>query len=186
MTSTLATPHTNSALTGHFDSVLIANRGEIACRVIETVHQMGLRAIAVYSDADQAAPHVRLSDDAIRLGPATATESYLDIDKVIEAAKLAGAGAIHPGYGFLSENAAFAKRCEEEDIVFIGPPASAIDLMGDKITARDTVESRDVPTVPGISRPGLTDQDIIDAAPEIGFPVPVSYTHLTLPTILLV
>ena len=171
MTSTLATPHTNSALTGHFDSVLIANRGEIACRVIETVHKMGLRAIAVYSDADQAAPHVRLSDDAIRLGPATATESYLDIDKVIEAAKLAGAGAIHPGYGFLSENAAFAKRCEEEGIVFIGPPASAIDLMGDKITARDTVESRDVPTVPGISRPGLTDQDIIDAAPEIGFPV---------------
>ena len=171
MTSTLANPDTSRALTKLFDSVLIANRGEIACRVIRTVHELGLRAVAVYSDADVHAPHVHLADDAVWLGPAPAGQSYLDIDKVIAAAKSAGAGAIHPGYGFLSENAAFAQRCEEEGIVFIGPPAQSIEKMGDKITARATVESRDVPTVPGISRPGLTDQEIIDAAPDIGFPV---------------
>ena len=154
-----------------FGTVLIANRGEIAVRVIKTVHEMGLKAVAIYSDADRFAPHVKLADKAVHVGPAAATQSYLDMDKVIAAAKESGAEAIHPGYGFLSENAEFAKRCEDEGITFIGPPASAIDTMGDKITARATVESRDVPTVPGISRPGLTDQEIIDAAPEIGFPV---------------
>ncbi|KAB1504125.1 acetyl/propionyl-CoA carboxylase subunit alpha [Corynebacterium sp. 320] len=153
------------------DTVLIANRGEIACRVINTVHSMGLKAVAIYSDADRSAPHVHLADKAVHVGPAAAAHSYLDIDKVIEAARASGADAIHPGYGFLSENAAFARRCEEEGIVFIGPPAEAIDTMGDKITARATVESRGVPTVPGISRPGLSDQEIIDAAPDIGFPV---------------
>ena len=157
--------------TGAFDKVLVANRGEIALRVIRTIHRLGLTAVAVYSDADAGAPHVHAADTAVRLGPAAASESYLDIDKVIAAAKQSGAGAIHPGYGFLSENAAFAKRCEEEGIIFIGPPASAIESMGDKITARATVESRGVPTVPGMSRPGLTDQDLIDAAPGIGFPV---------------
>ena len=160
-----------TATTGPFDTVLVANRGEIALRVIRTVHRMGLKAVAVYSDADSAAPHVHAADKAVRLGPAAAAESYLNIDKVIDAAKAAGAGAIHPGYGFLSENAAFAKRCEDEGIIFIGPPASAIETMGDKITARATVESRDVPTVPGISRPNLTDQEIIDASESVGFPV---------------
>ncbi|WP_313770439.1 acetyl/propionyl/methylcrotonyl-CoA carboxylase subunit alpha [Corynebacterium anserum] len=152
-------------------TVLVANRGEIAVRVIKTVHKMGLQAVAIYSDADRCAPHVTLADKAVHVGPAAAAQSYLDIDKVMTAAHISGADAIHPGYGFLSENAAFARRCEDEGIVFIGPPASAIDKMGDKITARATVESRNVPTVPGISRPGLSDQEIIDAAPEIGFPV---------------
>ena len=155
----------------NFDTVLIANRGEIAVRVIRTVHRMGLKAVAIFSDADAHAPHVLEADTAIHVGPAQASQSYLDMDKVISAAKASGAQAIHPGYGFLSENATFARRCEEEGIIFIGPPASAIDKMGDKITARATVESRDVPTVPGISRPGLTDEEIIAAAPEIGFPV---------------
>lgn len=154
-----------------FNTVLIANRGEIAVRVIRTVHAMGLQAVAIYSDADAAAPHVVEADTAVHIGPAAASESYLNIDKVIAAAHSAGAQAIHPGYGFLSENAEFAARCEQEGITFIGPPASAMDKMGDKITARATVESRGVPTVPGISRPGLSDEDIIAAAPNIGFPV---------------
>ena len=163
--------NTHATTSDAFDTVLIANRGEIAVRVIRTVHRMGLRAVAIYSDADAHAPHVLAADTAVNVGPAAAAESYLNIDKVIAAARASGAQAIHPGYGFLSENAAFARRCEEEGIVFIGPPATAIDKMGDKITARTTVESRDVPTVPGISRPGLTDEEIIAAAPEIGFPV---------------
>lgn len=154
-----------------FGTVLIANRGEIAVRVIKTVHALGMKAVAIYSDADRHAPHVHLADKAVHVGPAAAAQSYLDMDRVIAAAKSSGAEAIHPGYGFLSENAEFARRCETEGIIFIGPPASAIDKMGDKITARATVESRDVPTVPGISRPGLTDEEIIAAAPEIGFPV---------------
>ena len=160
-----------------FDTVLVANRGEIACRVIRTVQDMGLRAVAVYSDADAAAPHVTLADAAVRLGPATASESYLNIDRVLAAAATSGAGAIHPGYGFLSENAAFARACEDAGIIFIGPPADAIEGMGDKITARATVEARDVPTVPGISRPGLTDAELIagvtgtDGGPGVEFPV---------------
>jgi acetyl-CoA/propionyl-CoA carboxylase biotin carboxyl carrier protein len=160
-----------------FDTVLVANRGEIACRVIRTVQDMGLRAVAVYSDADAGAPHVTLADTAVRLGPAAASESYLNIDRVLAAAQASGAGAVHPGYGFLSENAAFARACEDAGIVFIGPPADAIEGMGDKITARATVEARDVPTVPGISRPGLTDAELIagvtgtDGGPGVEFPV---------------
>ncbi|MGP5588720.1 acetyl/propionyl/methylcrotonyl-CoA carboxylase subunit alpha [Corynebacterium variabile] len=160
-----------------FDTVLIANRGEIACRVIRTVRDMGLRSVAVYSDADADAPHVALADTAVRLGPAVAAKSYLNIDRVIAAALASGAGAIHPGYGFLSENATFARACEDAGIVFIGPPADAIEGMGDKITARATVEARDVPTVPGISRPGLTDAELIagvtgtDGGAGVEFPV---------------
>ncbi|MGO1949169.1 MAG: biotin carboxylase N-terminal domain-containing protein [Mycobacteriaceae bacterium] len=160
-----------------FDTVLVANRGEIACRVIRSVQQAGLRAVAVYSDADTDAPHVTAADAAVRIGPAAASESYLSIGKVIAAAVASGAGAIHPGYGFLSENAAFARACEEAGIVFIGPPATAIEGMGDKITARSTVESRGVPTVPGISRPGLTDEELIagvtgtDGSDGVAFPV---------------
>ncbi|MEJ5927601.1 biotin carboxylase N-terminal domain-containing protein [Corynebacterium sp. H128] len=153
------------------DTVLVANRGEIACRVIRTLKQQGVTAVAVYSDADADAPHVRAADVAIHIGPSPARESYLVIDKIIDAAKRSGAQAIHPGYGFLSENAEFAHACANNGIVFIGPPASAIETMGDKISARAAVEARDVPTVPGISRPGLSDEDIIAAAPEIGFPV---------------
>ena len=152
-------------------TVLVANRGEIACRIIRTLRDQGVRSVAVYSDADADAPHVRMADVAVHIGPAAARESYLVIDNIIDAAKRTGAQAVHPGYGFLAENATFARACEDNGIIFMGPPAEAIDTMGDKISARDAVEARDVPTVPGISRPGLTDQDIIDAAPGIGFPV---------------
>ncbi|WP_454175040.1 acetyl/propionyl/methylcrotonyl-CoA carboxylase subunit alpha [Gordonia sputi] len=152
-------------------SVLVANRGEIACRVIETLRRMGIRSIAVYSDADADALHVRMADVAVRLGPASAARSYLDIDAVVRAAQQTGADAVHPGYGFLSENQKFAAALDAAGIAFIGPPADAIATMGDKITARAAVVERDVPVVPGLSRPGLTDEDLIAAAPEIGFPV---------------
>ncbi|MGZ9828802.1 acetyl/propionyl/methylcrotonyl-CoA carboxylase subunit alpha [Tsukamurella ocularis] len=153
------------------EKVLIANRGEIACRVIDTLRTLGIASVAVYSDADADARHVQLADEAVRLGPAAATESYLRIDKVVEAARVTGADAVHPGYGFLSENAAFARALAEAGIEFLGPPVESIETMGDKITARAAVVERDVPVVPGISRPGLTDADLIDAAEGIGFPV---------------
>ncbi|WP_019200735.1 biotin carboxylase N-terminal domain-containing protein [Tsukamurella sp. 1534] len=153
------------------EKVLIANRGEIACRVIETLQQQGIASVAVYSDADAGARHVRMADEAVRLGPAAATESYLRIEKVIDAARATGADAVHPGYGFLSENAAFARGLADAGIEFLGPPVESIETMGDKITARAAVVERDVPVVPGISRPGLTDADLIAAADDIGFPV---------------
>ncbi|MCZ4552441.1 acetyl/propionyl/methylcrotonyl-CoA carboxylase subunit alpha [Gordonia rubripertincta] len=151
--------------------VLIANRGEIACRVIRTLKASGIRSVAVYSDADSDALHVRLADEAVRIGPAAATESYLSIDAVIGAAQRVSADAVHPGYGFLSENSAFATALAEASIIFLGPPAKAIEVMGDKIAARAAVSERDVPVVPGISRPGLTDDELIGAASDIGFPV---------------
>ncbi|MCZ0912055.1 ATP-grasp domain-containing protein [Gordonia amicalis] len=152
-------------------SVLVANRGEIACRVIDTLRRLGIRSIAVYSDADAQARHVREADVAVRIGPAAASQSYLDIEAVVDAARKTGADAVHPGYGFLSENQKFAAALADAGIVFIGPPAEAIATMGDKITARAAVTERDVPVVPGLSRPGLTDADLIAAAPDIGFPV---------------
>ncbi|WP_433682580.1 biotin carboxylase N-terminal domain-containing protein [Nocardia sp. CA-119907] len=154
-----------------FDTVLVANRGEIAVRVIRTLRTMGIRSVAVYSDADAQARHVREADTAVRLGPAPARESYLDIEKVVAAAVRTGAQAVHPGYGFLSENAAFAAALAEAGIVFLGPPAKAIEVMGDKIAAKNTVAAFDVPVVPGIARPGLTDVELIDAATDIGYPV---------------
>ncbi|MFV0320746.1 MAG: biotin carboxylase N-terminal domain-containing protein [Microbacterium sp.] len=158
-------------MTRIIDTVLIANRGEIACRVIETLRRLGIRSVAVYSDADAGARHVRLADTAVRLGPAPAAQSYLDIERVLAAARATGAQAIHPGYGVLAENAAFARACERAGIVFVGPTATAIETMGDKITAKLAVEARGVPTVPGIARPGLTDDDLIAAAPGIGYPL---------------
>ncbi|WP_280482546.1 acetyl/propionyl/methylcrotonyl-CoA carboxylase subunit alpha [Nocardia cyriacigeorgica] len=154
-----------------FDTVLVANRGEIAVRVIRTLRAMGIRSVAVYSDADAGARHVREADVAVRLGPAPARESYLDIAKVVDAAVRTGAQAVHPGYGFLSENAAFASALAEKDIVFLGPPAKAIEVMGDKITAKNTVSAFDVPVVPGIAEPGLDDDALIAAAADIGYPV---------------
>ncbi|MCG2621333.1 ATP-grasp domain-containing protein [Arthrobacter sp. I2-34] len=152
-------------------TVLIANRGEIAVRVIRTLRQMGIRAVAVYSDADAGAAHVREADEAVRLGPAPAADSYLDIGKVLAAAKATGADAIHPGYGFLSENAGFAEACAQEGLIFLGPPVAAIRTMGDKISAKAAVAARNVPTVPGISRPGLTDEELSRGAGEVGYPV---------------
>ena len=196
-----------------FGTVLVANRGEIAVRVIRTLRAMGIRSVAVYSDADADARHVAEADVAVRLGPAPARQSYLDIDAVVAAAQRTGAQAVHPGYGFLSENADFAAALGAAGIAFIGPPVGAIQTMGDKIAAKAAVSKFGVPVVPGISRPGLTDEDLIAGAGDVGFPVlvkpsaggggkgmrvvhdaadlpaalasaPVSYTHLTLPTIL--
>ncbi|WP_036310602.1 acetyl-CoA carboxylase biotin carboxylase subunit [Microbacterium oleivorans] len=154
-----------------FSTVLVANRGEIACRVIRTLRELGIRSVAVYSDADAGARHVALADEAVRLGPAPAAQSYLDIGGVIAAARATGAEAIHPGYGFLSENTAFAAACEEAGIVFIGPSADAIRTMGDKIAAKHAVAARGVPTVPGVARAGMTDHELIAAAPEVGYPL---------------
>ena len=154
-----------------FNTVLIANRGEIAVRVIRTLRRLGIRSVAVYSEADAGARHVAEADTAVLLGPAPARQSYLNIAAVVDAAVRTGAQAVHPGYGFLSENAEFAAALAEAGIVFIGPPAAAIATMGDKITAKATVSKSGVPVVPGISRPGLTDQDLLAGAAEVGFPV---------------
>ncbi|TCK00094.1 biotin carboxylase N-terminal domain-containing protein [Nocardia alba] len=154
-----------------FDTVLVANRGEIAVRVIKTLRAMGIRSVAVYSDADADARHVRAADVAVRLGPAPARASYLSIEKVVDAAVRSGAQAVHPGYGFLSENAAFAAALADAGIVFLGPSARAIEVMGDKITAKKTVTAFGVPVVPGIAEPGLTDAQLIAAAAEVGYPV---------------
>ncbi|MFE7729007.1 acetyl/propionyl/methylcrotonyl-CoA carboxylase subunit alpha [Streptomyces anthocyanicus] len=154
-----------------FDTVLVANRGEIAVRVIRTLRSMGVRSVAVFSDADADARHVREADDAVRIGPAPATESYLSVERLLAAAARTGARAVHPGYGFLAENAGFARACEEAGLVFIGPSADAIALMGDKIRAKETVRAAGVPVVPGSSGSGLTDEQLADAAREIGTPV---------------
>lgn len=154
-----------------FDTVLVANRGEIAVRVIRTLRAMGIRSVAVFSDADAGARHVLEADVAVNIGPAPARQSYLSIEAIVTAARRTGAQAVHPGYGFLSENAEFAAALHDAGIVFIGPPAKAIGTMGDKITAKAAVSAFGVPVVPGISRPGLTDEDLIAGAPEVGFPV---------------
>ncbi|MFF3741408.1 acetyl/propionyl/methylcrotonyl-CoA carboxylase subunit alpha [Streptomyces sp. NPDC002566] len=154
-----------------FDTVLVANRGEIAVRVIRTLRSLGVRSVAVFSDADADARHVREADTAVRIGPAPAAESYLSVERLLEAAARTGAQAVHPGYGFLAENAAFARACAEAGLVFIGPPAEAIALMGDKIRAKATVREAGVPVVPGSSGSGLDDGQLIEAAREIGVPV---------------
>ncbi|MCP9945743.1 acetyl-CoA carboxylase biotin carboxylase subunit [Streptomyces somaliensis] len=154
-----------------FDTVLVANRGEIAVRVIRTLRALGVRSVAVFSDADAGARHVREADTAVRIGPPAATESYLRVDRLLEAAARTGARAVHPGYGFLAENAAFAQACAEAGLVFIGPSADAIALMGDKIRAKETVRAAGVPVVPGSSGSGLSDAELAAAAREIGTPV---------------
>jgi len=154
-----------------FDAILIANRGEIAVRVIRTLRRMGIRSVAVYSEADAGARHVAEADTAVLIGPAPARQSYLNIPAVVDAAVRTGAQAVHPGYGFLSENAEFAAALADSAIVFIGPPAGAIATMGDKITAKETVTAFGVPVVAGLSRPGLTDAELIAGAAEVGYPV---------------
>jgi 3-methylcrotonyl-CoA carboxylase alpha subunit len=154
-----------------FDSVLVANRGEIAVRVVKALRGLGIRSVAVYSDADADARHVREADVAVRIGPAAARESYLSIERIVDAALATGAQAVHPGYGFLAENAEFARACEKAGLVFIGPSPDAIEAMGDKIRAKLTVRAAGVPVVPGRTEPGMTDDALVDAALEIGFPV---------------
>ncbi len=154
-----------------FDTVLVANRGEIAVRVIRTVKRLGIRSVAVYSDADADAPHVTMADVAVRLGPAPPVESYLSIEAVLAAAAATGAQAIHPGYGFLSENAAFARACAKAGVVFIGPGVHALEAMADKISAKQLVGARGVPMVPGTDAAGLDDAALTRAAAGVGYPL---------------
>ncbi|WP_291010216.1 acetyl/propionyl/methylcrotonyl-CoA carboxylase subunit alpha [Hydrogenophaga sp.] len=154
-----------------FKKILIANRGEIACRVIATAKKMGIATVAVYSEADKEARHVQLADEAVLIGPAPSRESYLVAEKIIEAAKKTGAQAIHPGYGFLSENEAFAKRCEEEGIAFIGPKAHSIAAMGDKIASKKLALEAKVNTIPGWNDAIETAERAVEIAKDIGYPV---------------
>lgn len=154
-----------------FNKILIANRGEIAVRVNRTAQALGYRTVAVFSDADREAPHVHASDEAVRLGPAPAGESYLNTEAILEAARLTGADAVHPGYGFLSENAAFVSACSENGITFIGPPAHAMELMGSKRRSKDAMAQAGVPTVPGFQSTATDPSPWQKAADDIGYPV---------------
>src|SRR5215207_4382621 len=156
-----------------FSKVLVANRGEIAVRVIRALDELGIASVAVYSEADRDAPHVKRAGEAYLLGPGPATESYLNVDKLMEVIEASGAEAVHPGYGFLAENAAFAKRLEEAGITFIGPPASAIEAMGSKTRARELMQKAGVPIVPGTTDPVETLEDAERIAEEIGYPIAV-------------
>src|SRR5437879_4573742 len=153
--------------------VLIANRGEIAVCVSRACHEDGLSAVAVYSEPDRLAPHVRDADAAVLLGPAPSSESYLDIVKLIAAAKATGCQAVHPGYGFLSERAAFADACKDAGLIFVGPPASAIRAMGDKTEARRRMQAAGVPVVPGTAAPLRDPVDARREAKRLGYPVPL-------------
>jgi pyruvate carboxylase len=154
-----------------FDTVLIANRGEIALRVIRACRDLGLRSVAVYSDADRTAAHVRMADEAIHIGPAPAAESYLSIPRILDAARQSGAGAIHPGYGFLSENPEFADACEAAGLRFVGPPGRVMREMGEKTAARRVARGAGVPIVPGYDT-GLDDiHEAKRLADDIGYPI---------------
>ena len=160
-----------------FNKVLIANRGEIAVRIIRACRELGLNTVAVYSDADRQALHVRYADEAYRLGPAPSRDSYLRADKIIDIARKTGAGAIHPGYGFLAERADFAEACRQAGVVFVGPNPSSIAAMGDKAVARNTVSRAGVQVVPGTEGEGsLRDEELLAMAPSIGFPLLVKAT----------
>jgi len=159
-----------------FQKILIANRGEIAVRVERACREMGVRTVAVYSDIDRHALHVRFADEAYRIGPSPAAESYLLLERVLEVAKESGAEAIHPGYGFLAENPVFAERCEQEGVKLIGPTAHAMRTMGSKTIARKTVKAAGVPVVPGTVDPIATEEEVFRVAGEIGFPVMLKAT----------
>jgi len=159
-----------------FNRLLIANRGEIACRIIHTAKRLGVQTVAVYSDADADARHVALADQAFRIGPPSAAQSYLDADKVIAAALESGAQAVHPGYGFLSENAAFAEACAKAGLVFVGPPAGAIRAMGEKHAAKALMVEAGVPVVPGYHGDDQDDETLTEAAAGIGYPVLIKAT----------
>jgi acetyl-CoA carboxylase biotin carboxylase subunit len=154
-----------------FRKILIANRGEIACRIMRTARTLGYRTVAVYSDVDADAPHLRMADEAVRIGPAPAAESYRNIAALLAAAKLSGAQAVHPGYGFLSENAAFARACTDAGLVFIGPPADAIAAMGDKAGAKRRMIAAGVPTAPAYLGEDQSDEGLTTEALALGFPL---------------
>lgn len=171
MTSTQTSATPTATPSKGFDTILVANRGEIARRIIRTLRDRGIRSVAVHSDADVAAPHVREADESVRIGPAPAADSYLDIDAVIAAARASGAQAIHPGYGFLSESVGLAEACAEGGIVFVGPSIEALQIMGDKARAREHVARFGVPIVPGFDARGLSEGEIHDEAERVGFPL---------------
>jgi len=154
-----------------FKKILIANRGEIACRVIKTARRMGIKTVAVYSDADRNALHVEMADEAVHVGPSPANESYIVIDKIMDAIRQTGAEAVHPGYGFLSENPKFAQALEKQKVAFIGPPVGAIEAMGDKITSKKLAQEASVSTVPG--HMGLIEDadEAVKISKKIGYPV---------------
>ncbi len=154
-----------------FDKILIANRGEIACRVIRTARQLGVQTVAVYSDADRNAEHVKMADEAVYLGPAPATQSYLRGDKIIDACKKTGAKAVHPGYGFLSENLDFCQMCTDNNIVFIGPPPNAIRAMGSKSESKDIMIKAGVPVTPGYHGDDNSNETLLKKASEVGYPL---------------
>ncbi len=154
-----------------FDKVLVANRGEIAARIVAALRTHGIASVAVYSEADADAPHVRAADEAVCVGPPPVAQSYLDQDAILEAARSTGAQAIHPGYGLLSENAGFARRCAEAGVVFVGPTPEAIEAMGDKAKARETAAAAGVPVVPGSDGPIDDDLAAAALAERIGFPL---------------
>ena len=154
-----------------FDKILIANRGEIACRVIKTAKAMGIKTVAIYSDADAQALHVQMADEAVHIGPSPANQSYIVIEKVMQAIRQTGAQAVHPGYGFLSENRLFAEALEAEGVVFIGPPAHAIESMGDKITSKNLAKEAGVHTVPGYMGVIIDADEAVKISNEVGYPV---------------
>ncbi len=154
-----------------FKKILVANRGEIAVRIIRACRELGIGAVAVYSEADRAALHVQAADEAVAIGPPPAIESYLDMDRIIAAVHATGAEAVHPGYGFLAENAEFARRLEHEGIAFIGPNAAALELVGDKLRARTAMEKAGIPIVPGMKSAAAGLSETAEAARRIGFPV---------------
>src|SRR6202043_3358906 len=157
-----------------FEKVLVANRGEIAVRIVRALDELGVASVAVYSELDRDAPHVARAAEAYNLGDGPAAENYLNVEKILDVATRAGAEAIHPGYGFLAENAPFAKACEEAGIVFIGPPASAIEAMGSKTRARELMKRAGVPIVPGTTEPVESIDDARKVIDEtIGYPVAV-------------
>src|SRR5579883_268189 len=154
-----------------FKKIVIANRGEIAVRIMATCREMGIATVAVYSEADSQAKHVREADEAYLIGPAPAIQSYLRTEAILEVARRSGAQAIHPGYGFLSENATFAEACEQAGIVFVGPPAGAMRVMGSKIAAKALAQSVGAPTVPGYNGESQQDDLLLEEAQRIGFPL---------------
>ncbi len=166
-----ANSSTSSPTAPTFSTVLVANRGEIACRIIATLRRMGIRSVAVYSDADAGARHVRLADVAVRIGPAAAQLSYLNTDAILAAVRATGAQAVHPGYGFLSENEGFARALADAGVAFIGPGVHALNMMGDKIRSKNHVMAHGVPVVPGIAEPGLTNDQLVAAADGVGYPL---------------
>ena len=154
-----------------FKKILIANRGEIAVRIIRACHEMGIRTVAVYSDVDRTALHVRFAHEAVHIGASESSKSYLNIERIVEAAKGAGAEAIHPGYGFLAENAEFARACAVAGITFIGPPPEAMEAVGDKVRAREAMTAAGVPVVPGTPPLSAEPSEVAAQAEQIGYPV---------------